>query len=425
MDTESLVRRRQKAIARGVATAHPIFADRALGVRLTDVDGREYLDFAGGIGVLNVGHLHPRVTAAVRDQLERFSHTCFQVAMYETYVSLAERLNGLTPGTFEKKTILLTTGVEAIENAVKIARAFTGRPAIVAFTHGFHGRTLMGMTLTGKAGVYKQAFGPFAPEVYHAPYPYPYRGWTTERALEALEELFRTEVPAERVAAVLIEPVLGEGGFVPAPAEFLRALRRIADERGLLLVVDEIQSGFGRTGRMFAVEHAGVVPDLIAMAKSMAGGFPLSAVVGRADAMDAPATGGLGGTYAGHPLACAAAHAVLDVFQEERLLDRARAQGEQLRARLDPLAARLPRIGEVRGLGPMVGLELVEDPVTREPAPTRTRRVLDLARERGLLLLRSGTHDNVVRLLAPLVASEADLALGLDILAASLEDALA
>ncbi|PYQ50904.1 MAG: 4-aminobutyrate--2-oxoglutarate transaminase [Acidobacteria bacterium] len=394
MDSEALLRRRQKAVARGVATAHPIFADRALGVRLRDVDGREYLDFAGGIGVLNVGHLHPRVTAAVRDQLERFSHTCFQVAMYETYVSLAERLNALTPGTFEKKTILLTTGVEAIENAVKIARAFTGRPAIVAFTHGFHGRTLMGMTLTGKAGVYKQAFGRFA-------------------------------VAAERVAAVLIEPVLGEGGFVPAPADFLRALRRIADECGLLLVVDEIQSGFGRTGRMFAVEHAGVVPDLIAMAKSMAGGFPLSAVVGRADAMDAPATGGLGGTYAGHPLACAAAHAVLDVFQEERLLDRARAQGEQLRGRLGPLAARLPRMGEVRGLGPMIGLELVEDPATREPAPARTRRVLDLARERGLLLLRAGTHDNVVRLLAPLVASEAELALGLDILAASLEDALA
>src|SRR5438128_1124039 len=424
MDSEALLRRRQKAVARGVATAHPIFADRALGVRLRDVDGREYLDFAGGIGVLNVGHLHPRVTAAVRDQLERFSHTCFQVAMYETYVSLAERLNALTPGTFEKKTILLTTGVEAIENAVKIARAFTGRPAIVAFTHGFHGRTLMGMTLTGKAGVYKQAFGPFAPEVYHAPYPYPYRGWSTERALDALEELFRTVVAAERVAAVLIEPVLGEGGFVPAPADFLRALRRIADERGLLLVVDEIQSGFGRTGRMFAVEHAGVVPDLIAMAKSMAGGFPLSAVVGRADAMDAPATGGLGGTYAGHPLACAAAHAVLDVFQEERLLDRARAQGEQLRGRLGPLAARLPRMGEVRGLGPMIGLELVEDPATREPAPAPTRRVLDLARERGLLLLRAGTHDNVVRLLAPLVASEAELALGLDILAASLEDAL-
>jgi 4-aminobutyrate aminotransferase/(S)-3-amino-2-methylpropionate transaminase len=388
------------------------------------VDGREYLDFAGGIGVLNVGHLHPRVVAAVRDQLERFSHTCFQVAMYEPYVRLAERLNALAPGAWAKKTILLTTGVEAIENAVKIARAFTGRPAIVAFTHGFHGRTLMGMSLTGKAGVYKQAFGPFAPEVYHAPYPYAYRGWTSERALEALAELFRTVVPAQRVAAVLIEPVLGEGGFVPAPPDFLRALRRIADERGMLLVVDEIQSGFGRTGRMFAVEHAGVVPDLIAMAKSLAGGFPLSAVVGRADAMDAPAPGGLGGTYAGHPLACAAAHAVLDVFEEERLLDRARAQGEQLRARLDPLPARLPRIGEVRGLGPMIGLELVEDPGTREPAPARTRRVLDVARERGLLLLRSGTHDNVVRLLAPLVASEADLARGLDLLVAALEEAL-
>jgi 4-aminobutyrate aminotransferase/(S)-3-amino-2-methylpropionate transaminase len=282
----------------------------------------------------------------------------------------------------------------------------------------------MGMSLTGRAGVYRQAFGPFAPEVYHAPYPYAYRGWTSERALEALAELFRTVVPADRVAAVLIEPVLGEGGFVPAPPDFLRALRRIADERGMLLVVDEIQSGFGRTGRMFAVEHAGVVPDLIAMAKSLAGGFPLAAVVGRADAMDAPAAGGLGGTYAGHPLACAAAHAVLDVFEEERLLDRARAQGEQLRARLDPLPARLSRIGEVRGLGPMIGLELVEDPGTREPAPARTRRVLDVARERGLILLRSGTHDNVIRLLAPLVAAEADLARGLDILVAALEEAL-
>jgi 4-aminobutyrate aminotransferase / (S)-3-amino-2-methylpropionate transaminase / 5-aminovalerate transaminase len=424
MKGDGLVARREAAVARGVASAHPIFAERALGVRLRDVDGREYLDFTGGIGVLNVGHLHPRVVAAVREQLERFSHTCFQVAMYEPYVRLAERLNAIAPGPFAKKAILLTTGVEAIENAVKMARAATGRPAIVAFTHAFHGRTLMGMSLTGKTGVYKQSFGPFAPEVYHAPYPYPYRGWTTERALEALGDLFRTVVSADRVAAILIEPVLGEGGFVAAPVDFLRALRRIADERGLLLIADEIQCGFGRTGRMFAVEHAGVAPDLIAMAKSLAGGFPLSAVVGRAEVVDAPAPGGLGGTYAGNPLCCAAALAVLDVFEDERLLDRADAQGEMLRERLDALAARLPRIGEVRGLGPMLGLEIVEDPATRLPSPARARHVLELARERGLLLLRAGTHDNVIRLLVPLVATEEELAQGLDMLSAALLEAL-
>ena len=282
----------------------------------------------------------------------------------------------------------------------------------------------MGMSLTGKTGVYKQSFGPFAPEVYHAPYPYPYRGWTTGRALEALGDLFRTVVSADRVAAILIEPILGEGGFVPASTEFLRALRRVADERGILLVADEIQSGFGRTGLMFAVEHAGVAPDLIVVAKSLAGGLPLAAVVGRSEVVDAPAPGGLGGTYAGNPLACAAALAVLDVFEEEGLLARADAQGELLRDRIDDLAARLPRIGEVRGLGPMIGLELVEDAATRQPSPARTRRVLDVARERGLLLLRAGTHDNVIRLLAPLIATAEDLERGVEILSTALDDAL-
>jgi 4-aminobutyrate aminotransferase/(S)-3-amino-2-methylpropionate transaminase len=424
MRGEALLERRQAAVARGVASAHPIFADRAHGVRLRDVDGREYLDFTGGIGVLNVGHLHPRVAAAVREQLERFTHTAFQVAMYESYVSLAERLNRITPGDFPKKSLLLSTGAEAVENAIKMARAFTGRPGVVAFTHAFHGRTLMGMSLTGKTGVYKQSFGPFAPEVYHAPYPYPYRGWTTGRALEALGDLFRTVVAAERVAAILIEPILGEGGFVPASTEFLRALRRVADERGILLVADEIQSGFGRTGLMFAVEHAGIAPDLVVMAKSLAGGLPLSAVVGRSEVVDAPAPGGLGGTYAGNPLACAAALAVLDIFDEEGLLARADAQGEMLRDRIDDLAVRLPRIGEVRGLGPMIGLELVEDAATRQPSPARTRRVLDVARERGLLLLRAGTHDNVVRLLVPLIATHEDLERGVEILTTALDDAL-
>jgi 4-aminobutyrate aminotransferase/(S)-3-amino-2-methylpropionate transaminase len=424
MRGDSLYDRRQKAVARGVATAHPIFAGRAEGIRLHDVDGREYLDFTGGIGVLNVGHRHPRVMAAVREQSDRFLHTAFQVAMYEPYVALAERLNALVPGDFPKKTLLLTTGVEAVENAVKMARAFTGRPAIVAFTHAFHGRTLLGMSLTGKTGAYKQSFGPFAPEIYHAPYPYPYRGWTTGRALEALGDLFRTVVAADRVAALLIEPILGEGGCVPAAPEFLRALRRIADERGILLVADEIQSGMGRTGLMFAVEHAGVAPDIVVMAKSLGGGLPLSAVVGRAEVVDAPAPGGLGGTYAGSPLACAAALAVLDIFEEEGLLSRAYAQGELLQDRVDVLAGELPRIGEVRGLGPMLGLELVEDASTRQPSAARTRRVLDLARERGLLLLRAGTHDNVIRLLAPLVASEEDLEQGVEILGGALREAL-
>jgi len=424
MKRDALIERREAAVARGVASAHPIFADVARGARLRDVDGREYLDFTGGIGVLNVGHLHPRVVQAVAAQLERFSHTCFQVVMYEPYVRLAERLNALTPGEFAKKTILLTTGVEAIENAVKMARVFTGRPAVVAFTHGFHGRTLMGMSLTGKTGVYKQSFGPFAPEVYHTPYPYPYRGWTTERALEALGDLFRTVVAADRVAAILIEPVLGEGGFVAAPVEFLRALRRVADERGIVLIADEIQCGFGRTGRMFAVEHAGVAPDLIAMAKSLGGGFPLAAVVGRAEIVDAPAAGGLGGTYAGSPIACAAALAVLDVFDEERLLERARAQGELLESRLAALAETLPRMGEVRGLGPMIGIEIVEDPATRQPSPARTRRVLEVARDGGLLVLRAGTHDNVVRLLVPLVATGEELEVGAEILGGALREAL-
>src|SRR5262249_12361746 len=360
--------------------------------------------------------LHPRVVAAVQEQLGRFSHTCFQVAMYESYVRLAERLNAIAPGPFAKKAILLTTGVEAIENAVKMARAATGRPAIVAFTHGFHGRTLMGMSLTGKTGVYKQSFGPFAPEVYHAPYPYPYRGWTTERALEALGELFRTVVSADRVAAILIEPVLGEGGFVAAPVDFLRALRRITDEGGLLLIADEIQCGFGRTGRMFAIEHAGVAPDLIAMAKSLAGGFPLSAVVGRAEVVDAPAPGGLGGTYAGSPVACAAALAVLDVFEQEKLLQRSRAMGETLVAGLRHIAMTVPAIGDVRGLGAMVAIELCRSGDPEQPDPELTRRVVGEAAKRGLILLSCGNYANVIRILVPLTAPDALLAEGLQIL---------
>ena len=325
--TESLLADRNRAVARGVVAAHPIFVARAEGNRLWDVDGNEYLDFAGGIGVLNVGHNHPRVVAAVRQQLECFSHTCFQVVMYEPYVRLAERLCELIGAGRPTKAFFATTGVEATENAVKIARAATKRSAIVAFDGGFHGRTLMGMTLTGISTPYKQSFGPFAPEVYHAPYPYEYRGWTTERAIADLRRLFATEVAPERIAAFVIEPQLGDGGFVPAPADYLRALRTIADTYGIVLVCDEVQTGFGRTGRMFAYEHAGIEPDLVVVAKSLAGGLPLSGVVGHAELMDAPEPGGLGGTYAGHPLACAAALAVLDLFEEEGLLETRSAAG--------------------------------------------------------------------------------------------------
>ena len=309
-----LLELRQTAIPRGLGTAHPIIVARASGSQIWDVDAHEYIDFVGGIGVLNVGHSHPKVMQAVRAQLERLTHTCFQVAMYEPYLLLADRLNAIAPCSGPKKTLFLTTGAEAVENAVKIARAYTGRQAVIAFDLSFHGRTLMGMTLTGKAHPYRQNFGPFAPEIYHAPYPYTYRGWTAERSLEALQNLFLTSVTPEQVAAIIIEPVLGEGGFVPAPPEFLQALREICDIHGILLIADEIQSGFGRTGRMFAVEHSGVTPDLITVAKSMAGGLPLAAVIGRAEVMDAPEPGGLGGTYAGNPVACAAGLAVLDVF---------------------------------------------------------------------------------------------------------------
>ncbi|WP_026234054.1 4-aminobutyrate--2-oxoglutarate transaminase [Thermus oshimai] len=418
---QALWQARERFVPRGVAQAHPVFVARAQGVRLWDVDGREYLDFAGGIGVMNVGHGHPRVLQAVRAQLERFTHVCFQVTPYEPYVRLAERLALMTPGDFPKKTLFLTTGAEAVENAVKIARAYTNRPAVVALTHSFHGRTLLGMSLTGKASYYKQNFGPFAPEVYHAPAPYPYRGVSEAQALEGLEELFRTQVDPERVAAVILEPVLGEGGFIPLSPEYLRAVRRLTAAHGILLVADEIQSGFGRTGRMWAIEHSGVVPDLLTFAKSVAAGLPLSGVVGRSEVMDAPQPGGLGGTYAGNPLACAAGLAVLEVFAEERLLEKAEALGRRLWEGLERLKARFPQVGEVRGLGPMVALELVRDPVGKEPAPELAQRVLEAARARGLILLKAGMFGNVLRVLVPLVASLEEVEEGLGRLEGALE----
>lgn len=421
--TAALLQARQDNVPRGVGNTHPIFAARAQGAQLWDIDGNEYVDFAGGIGVMNIGHSHPRVLQAVQAQLERFTHTCFQVVMYDTYVRLAERLNQLAPGDATKKTIFLTTGAEAVENAVKIARLATGRPGIISFTSSFHGRTLLGMSLTGKAPGYKQNFGPFAPEVYHAPFPYAYRGWDSERALAALNDLFHTDITPDRVAGIIIEPVLGEGGFVPAPPEFLHALRRITEDHGIVFIADEIQSGFGRTGKLFAVEHCGVAPDLITIAKSMAGGIPLAGVIGRADLMDAPAPGGLGGTFAGNPLACAAGLAVLEIFEQEKILDRAQQVGEQLQSRLRAMQADLPIIGEVRGLGPMAAIELVRDPHTREPAPEVTDRVVALSRERGVLLIKAGLHGNVVRILAPLVIDDALLDHALDTLAGVIAEA--
>jgi 4-aminobutyrate aminotransferase/(S)-3-amino-2-methylpropionate transaminase len=404
--TPTLLQLRAQYVPRGVSNMHPIFIAQAQGAQLWDVDGKEYIDFAGGIGVMNVGHSHPKVTQAVQAQLERFSHTCFQVAMYEPYLRLAERLNSLAPGDAPKKTILLTTGAEAVENAVKIARAATHRPAVISFTHSFHGRTLLGLSLTGKATAYRQEFGPFAPEIYHTPFPYEYRGWSCGRAMEALHDLFETQVTPDQVAAIIIEPVLGEGGFIPASADFLRELRSITQDYGILLIDDEIQSGFGRTGKFFAIEHSGIVPDMITVAKSLAAGLPLSGVIGRAEVMDAPAPGGLGGTYAGNPLACAAGLAVLDVFEQEHLVQRAEQLGQRLMERCLALQSEVPEIGDVRGLGPMIGMELVRDSVTKEPAPDLTDQVLTQAREQGLLLIKAGLHANVVRILVPLGIEE-------------------
>ena len=420
MTAAELGRLRERFIPRGLSTTHPLFVDRAKGAEVWDVEGRHFIDFAGGIGVMNVGHAHPHVMEAVRDQLERLTHSCFQVAMYDSYLLLAERICGLVPGDFAKKAIFLSTGAEAIENAIKIARAHTGRPAVISFRGGFHGRTLLALTLTGEVQPYKQNFGPYAPEIYHAAYPNEYRGWSSEQAMAALEDVFSSAVAPERVAAVLIEPVLGEGGFVQAPAAFLRELRALTERHGILLIADEVQTGFGRTGRFFAIEHSDVVPDLVVMAKSLAAGFPLSGVVGRADVMDAPNPGGLGGTYAGNPIACAAALAVLDVMHDERLPERAAQMGAVLEERMRGWASEYSLIGDVRVLGAMAALELVTDRLARTPAAAETAQVLVEARERGLILLRAGVHHNVIRTLMPLMIPDDQLEAGLDILEAAL-----
>ena len=421
-DAEELKALRERYVPRGVTTAHPLVADHAKGAELWDSSGRRYIDFVGGIGVMNVGHNHPRVMEAVRAQLERTTHTAFQVVMYESYLRLAERLCEVAPGHGPKKAIFFSTGAEAVENAVKIARAATGRSAVISFSGGFHGRTLLALSLTGTVNPYKQNFGPYAAEVYQTPFPYEYRGWSSEQALVALEDMFEATVSPQRVAAIIIEPVLGEGGFVPAPLNFLRALRELTERHGILLIVDEIQTGFGRTGRFFAIEHSGISPDLVTVAKSLAAGFPLSAVVGRADVMDAPSPGGLGGTYAGNPVACAAGLAVMDVMRDERLPERAARIGSVIEERMRTWAAEHELVGDVRVLGAMAGMELVRDRKTKVPADTETARILALARDRGLLLLRSGMHHNVIRTLMPLTIPDDQLMEGLDILGASLAE---
>src|SRR5580692_596080 len=414
--------RKTAAVPNGVGTKG-IYVVRAENSELWDVDGRRYIDFAAGIGVLNTGHRHPRIMAAVAEQAERFAHTCFHVGSYESYVHLAERLNALAPGAFAKKTLFLSSGAEALENAVKIARYHTQRSAVIAFSGGFHGRTLMTMALTGKVMPYKRGFGPFPAEIYHAEFPLPYRGVTTEQALADLDRLFHGDVDPKSVAAIVIEPVQGEGGFNVAPYDFLRSLRKICDEHGIVLIADEVQGGIARTGKMFSIEHSGVAPDLITVAKGLGGGFPLSGVTGRAAMMDSAHPGGLGGTYGGNPISIAAAHAVLDVIEAEGLCARAAAVGEKMRTRLHALAREFPCIGDVRGLGAMVAFELVKDPKTKEPDAELTAAILTHAETRGLILLSCGAALNVVRLLAPLTIPDNVLNEGLDILAAAVRDA--
>ena len=415
----SLMARRRAAVVRGVGQAHEIFVARAFNAEVWDVEGRRYIDFAGGIAVLNTGHCHPRIIDAVKAQLDLYTHTCFQVVAYEPYVELAERLNALAPGAFDKKTLFLTTGAEAVENAVKIARSFTRRPGIIAFNGGYHGRTLLTLGLTGKVAPYKTGFGPFPGEVFHALFPNELHGISVEDALHSVELLFKNDIEAERVAAFIVEPVQGEGGFYIAPKAFIAGLKALAERHGILLIADEVQTGAGRTGTWFASEQWPVAPDLIASAKSLAGGFPLSAVIGRADVMDAPAAGGLGGTYAGSPIGCAAALAVLKVFEEEQLLPRCQALGERLRAGLEAIAAKVPAIGDVRGLGAMLAIELFKEADLHQPDAELTQRVVAEAARRGLILLSCGTNGNVIRILVPLTAPDAQIDEGLRILAES------
>ena len=418
--SERVLAARERYVARGIATP-PIVVARAEGARVEDVDGRSYIDFAGGLGCQNTGHGFPPAVAAMHEQIDSYLHQCFMVGVYEPYIEVCRRLAELSPcvGT-DQKSVLLNTGAEAVENAVKIARAATGRPAVVVFDRAFHGRTLLAMTMTSKVVPYKRGFGPFAPEVYRAPAPYPYRGVTTDDAIDAIHHLFKGDVDPQSVACVVLEPVQGEGGFVVMPPDFPARLQELCDEHGILYVDDEVQSGVGRTGPVWAIEHYDVKPDLLVSGKSLGGGLPLAAVTGRAEVMDAPDAGGLGGTFGGNPVACAAGMAVLDEVASDEFRAHSEELGQRLRTRLDEIASRVDNVGEVRGLGPMLALELVTDRESKEPAADLTKRTTEGARERGLILLTCGLYGNVVRILVPLVIADDDLDRGLEILEESL-----
>jgi len=421
--SQEIIERKERVIAAPLSLVHPIVTADGRGATLTDVDGNTFIDFTGGVGCLNVGHSHPRLIEAAQEQLAKFSHTDFTIVPYEVYVTLAERLIALSPFQARAKAAFFNAGTEAIENAIKFARSYTKRQAVIVFEGAFHGRTLLSMTMTSKTHPYKAGLGPFAPEVYRVPFAQDYRGPDTPTALAALERTFTTHVAAENVAAIVIEPVQGEGGFVVAPRDFMSGIRRVCDELGIVLVIDEVQTGFGRTGKMFAIEHYGVEPDLMTMAKSIAGGLPLSAVIGKAPIMDAPGDSAIGGTYVGNPVAQAAALAVLDVFEDEGLLERAQQIGETMRARMVQWQERFPHIGDVRGLGAMLAIELVKDRDTKDPHPELATAIVEGAAERGLLLLKSGIYSNCIRVLSPLVLTDAELDEGLEVWEEALEHA--
>src|SRR6266513_5303431 len=407
--SREIVERKERVIAAPLSLVHPIVTAEGRSATLTDVDGNTFIDFTGGVGCLNVGHSHPRVVEAAQEQLAKFSHTDFTIVPYEVYVTLAERLIGASPFRSPAKAAFFNAGTEAVENAIKFARAYTGRPAVIGFEGGFHGRTLLSLSLTSKTHPYKAGLGPFAPEVYRVPFPNDYRGPSADEALAALERALITQVAAETVAAIVIEPVQGEGGFVVAPQAFLDGVRRLCDEHGIVMVVDEVQTGFGRTGKLFAIEHYGIEPDLMTVAKSIANGLPLSAVVGKAEIMDAPGDSAIGGTYVGNPVAQAAALAVLDVIEDEGVCERAAQLGETIRARMESWRERWAQIGDVRGLGAMLAIELVKEPASKEPDADTATAIVENAAERGLLLLKSGIYSNCIRVLAPLVLTDAEV----------------
>jgi 4-aminobutyrate aminotransferase/(S)-3-amino-2-methylpropionate transaminase len=425
----SLLKERNAHVPQGPFNTHPIFASKAKGAIITDVEGKEYIDFAGGIGVNNIGHCDEEVLKAIQDQIRNYIHTCFHVVMYEPYIELAKRLNEITPGDFPKKTMFVNSGAEAVENSIKIARHATGRTATITFEDAFHGRTLLALSLTSKMKPYKFGFSPYAPEVYRMPYAYCYRcAFGLEypsceiECAYFLKEFFQTHISAEQVAALIVEPVLGEGGFVAPPKEYFKVLHKICLENGIVFIADEIQTGFGRTAKMFAMEHYDVAPDITTIAKSLAGGLPLSAVTGKAELMDHPQMGGLGGTYGGNPVACQAALAVLDQFKKENILSKAEKIGKKVFERFKTFQKQYAIIGDVRGLGAMIGMELVTDRKTKEPATAFTKQLVNRCREKGLLMISAGTHSNIIRPLMPLVITDGQLEKGLSIIEESLSE---